>query len=171
MRIEIVGRKYDVSSHLDDVIRHKIDKQLGHYFSDEDTARVVCKEEHGKCKMELTIVIGSTTLRAEETSDNMYNNVDVVVPKVERQMRKYRTKLNKNLRNKIEVAPTEEPEPMPALVRTKHYKLQSMSVEDALFQLELLDNDFYLFLNAATGLVSLVYKRKDGDMGMIEGEF
>ena len=170
MRIEIVGRKYDVSAHLDGVIRHKIDKQLGHYFSDDDTARVVCKEEHGKCKMELTIVVGSTTLRAEETSDNMYNNVDVVVPKVERQMRKYRTKLNKNLRNTIEVNEA-EPEAMPALVRTKHYKLQSMSVEDALFQMEMLDNDFYLFLNVETGLVSLVYKRKDGDVGMIEGEF
>lgn len=171
MRIEIVGRKYDVSAHLDDVIRHKIDKQLGHYFSDEDVARVVCKEEHGKCKMELTISLGSTTLRAEETSDNMYNNVDVVVPKVERQMRKYRTKLNKNLREKIEVPAEAEPEVMPTLVRTKHYKLQSMSVEEALFQMEMLDNNFYLFLNAETGLVSLVYKRQDGNVGMIEGEF
>ena len=171
MRIEIVGRKYDVSAHLEDVIRHKIDKQLGHYFSDEDTARVVCREEHGKCKMELTIVVGSTTLRAEEISDNMYNNVDVVVPKVERQMRKYRTKLNKNLRDKIEVAAVEEAEEKPVLVRTKHYKLQSMSVEDAQFQMEVLDNDFYLFINSETGLVSLVYKRKDGNVGMIEGEF
>lgn len=170
MRIEIIGRKYDVSAHLEEVIRHKIEKQLGHYFSDDDTARVVCKEEHGKCKMELTIVVGSTTLRAEETSDNMYNNVDVVVPKVERQMRKYRTKLNKNLRNKIEVV-EQEPEQAPTLVRTKHYKLQSMNVEDALFQMEMLDNDFYLFVNAESGLVSLVYKRKDGDVGMIEGEF
>ncbi len=171
MRIEIVGRKYDVSAHLDEVIRHKIDKQLGHYFSDDDTARVVCREEHGKCKMELTIVLGSTTLRAEETSDNMYNNVDVVVPKVERQMRKYRTKLNKNLREKIEVSPEAEVEAVPSLVRTKHYRLQSMSVEDALFQMEMLDNDFYLFLNSETGLVSVVYKRKDGDVGLIEGEF
>jgi len=171
MRIEIIGRKYDVTPHLEDVIRHKIDKQLGHYFSDEDTARVVCKEEHGKCKMELTIVVGSTTLRAEETSDNMYNNIDVVVPKVERQMRKYRTKLNKNLRNTIEVPEVEEPEQAPSLVRTKHYKLQSMSVEDAIFQMDVLDNNFYLFLNSETGLVSLVYKRQDGDYGMIEGEF
>lgn len=171
MRIEIIGRKYDVSAHLEDVIRHKIDKQLGHYFSDDDTARVVCKEEHGKCKMELTIVVGGTTLRAEETSDNMYNNVDVVVPKVERQMRKYRTKLSKNLREKIEVPETAPQEEMPTLVRTKHYKLQSMSVDDALFQMEMLDNDFYMFLNSETGLVSLVYKRKDGNVGMIEGEF
>lgn len=170
MRIEIIGRKYDVSQHLDDVIRHKIDKQLGHYFSDDDTARVVCREEHGKCKMELTIAIAGATLRAEELSDNMYNNVDVVVPKVERQMRKYRTKLSKNLREKIEVSEVEA-EAKPTLVRTKHYKLQAMSVEDALFQMEMLDNNFYLFLNSETGLVSLVYKRTDGNVGMIEGEF
>ena len=170
MRIEIVGRKYDVSQHLDEVIRHKIEKQLGHYFSDDDIARVVCKEEHGKCKMELTIIVGGTTLRAEEVSDNMYNNVDVVVPKVERQMRKYRTRLSKSLRDTIEV-PEEEVEKAPSLVRTKHYKLQSMSVEDALFHMEMLDNDFYLFINAETGLVSVVYRRKDGDVGLIEGEF
>lgn len=132
MRIEIIGRKYEVSNKLEDVINRKIEKQLGHYFSDDDVARVVCKDEHGKLKMELTIVIGNSILRAEETSDNMYNNIDVVVPKVERQMRKYRTKLQKHLRETIDAPEASEEAPhMPTLVRTKRYNIQRLSVEDA----------------------------------------
>ena len=169
MRIEIIGRKYDVSARLLDVITAKITRQLEHYFTDSDTARVVCKEEHGKCKMELTINVGDTILPAEETSDNMYNNVDVVIPKVERQMRKYRTKLNKHLHDTIEAPDaTEEAPKIPALVRTKRYKVQRMSVEDAIFQLDVIDNDFFIFVNAETDLVSVAYKREDGDVGLIE---
>lgn len=166
MRIEIIGRKYDVSNKLDDIIRKKIDKQLGHYFTEDDTARVVCKEEHGKCKMELTINLGDSILRAEETSDNMYNNVDVVVPKVERQMRKYRTKINKHLRETIETADPNEV--APTLVRTKRYAIQSMSVDEAIEQLDMIDNSFYIFVNAATDEVNVMYRRKDGDVGVIE---
>ncbi len=166
MRIEIIGRKYDVSNKLDDIIRKKIDKQLGHYFTEDDTARVVCKEEHGKCKMELTINLGDSILRAEETSDNMYNNVDVVVPKVERQMRKYRTKINKHLRETIEAADPNES--APTLVRTKRYAIQSMSVDEAIEQLDMIDNSFYIFVNAATDEVNVMYRRKDGDVGVIE---
>ena len=171
MRIEITGRKYDVGTKLDNLIRAKIDKQIGRYFGDDDVARVVCKMENGKYKMELTILVGGTILRAENTADDMYTNIDVVVPKVERQMRKYRTKLSKNLRDTIEVAQEIEQEPKAALVKTKHYKLASMSVEDALFHMDVIDNSFYIFLNEQTGLVSVVYKRADGDVGMIEAEY
>ena len=171
MRIEITGRKYDVGTKLENLIRSKIDKHIGRYFGDDDVARVVCKMENGKYKMELTIMVGGTILRAENTADDMYTNIDVVVPKVERQMRKYRTKLSKNLRETIELPAEEEGDAKPAtLVRTKHYKLTPMSVEDALFQLDVIDNSFYVFLNDATGLVSIVYKRQDGDFGLIEAE-
>ena len=99
MRIEITGLKYDVGKNLEEILNKKIEKQLGRYFGDSNVARVVCKEEHGKYKMELTIIVGDTVLRAENANSNsMYDNVDVVIPKVERQMRKYRTKLSKKLR-------------------------------------------------------------------------
>ena len=170
MRIEITGRKYDVGTKLENLIRSKIDKHIGRYFGDDDVARVVCKMENGKYKMELTIMVGGTILRAENTADDMYTNIDVVVPKVERQMRKYRTKLSKNLRETIDAPVEETLEAKASLVRTKHYKLSSMSVEDALFQMDIIDNSFYIFINQDTGLVSVVYKRQDGDVGMIETE-
>ena len=171
MRIEITGRKYDVGTKLENLINAKIDKQIGRYFGEDDVARVVCKMENGKYKMELTIVVGGTILRAENTAEDMYTNIDVVVPKVERQMRKYRTKLNKNLRETIDMSEAVEEAKPASLVRTKHYKLSTLSVEDALFQMDMVDNSFYIFLNEATGLVSVVYKRRDGDVGMIEAEY
>ena len=167
MRIEIIGRKYDVSDKLHEVISKKIEKHLGHYFTDENTARVVCKEEHGKCKMELTINLGDSILRAENTADTMYDNIDIVVPKVERQMRKYRTKLVKHLRETID-APQEAEEKIPSLVRTKRYNIQKLSIEDAIFQLDVIDSNFFIFINKENDMVSVAYKRDDGDVGVIE---
>ena len=168
MRIEIIGRKYDVSDKLHDVISKKIEKHLGHYFTDENTARVVCKEDHGKCKMELTINLGDSILRAENTADTMYDNIDIVVPKVERQMRKYRTKISKHLRETIDAPEEASEERIPELVRTKRYKIQKMSIEDAMFQLDVIDSNFFIFINKENDMVTVAYKRDDGDVGIIE---
>ena len=171
MRIEIKGLKYDVGKNLEELIEKKIDKQLGRYFGDSDIARVVCKEEHGKFKMELTIVVGDTVLRAENVNDkDMYTNVDVVVPKVERQMRKYRTKLSKKLRDNGEALAesSQEESKKEELVKKKRYVLHPMSVEEAIFQLNVMDHSFYIFANEETGETNVVYRRDDGDIGLIE---
>lgn len=170
MRIEITGLKYDVGKNLEELLDKKIDKQLGRYFGDSNVARVVCKEEHGKYKMELTIIVGDTVLRAENSNANsMYDNIDVVIPKVERQMRKYRTKLSKKLRessdkflDQVEEVKNEE------LVKRKKYNLLPMSVEEAIFQLNVMDHSFYIFQNEETGDVNVVYRRDDDDIGLIE---
>ncbi len=173
MRVEIVGKKYSVSNKLEDIINKKIDKQLSRYFKESDIARVVCKEDHGMFIMELTISVGDAVIRAEVSSDNMYSNVDLVVPKVERQMRKYRTKWDRKLREgAFDFAPeseaAEQTDKVPQLVKTKKYVLQKMSVEDAIFQLDMVDNDFYIFINDATENVNVIYKRRDKDVGLIE---
>ncbi len=175
MRVEIIGKHYSVSDKLEDIIHRKIDKQLSRYFKDSDVARVVCKEDHGMNIMELTIVLGDSIIRAEVDSDNMYGNVDIVVPKVERQMRKYRTKLDRKLREGAfdhpESGEAQTTERIPELVRTKKFALKKMSVEDAIFQLDMVDNDFYIFLNEETSSVNVVYKRRDKDVGLIEAEY
>ncbi|MBP5610409.1 MAG: ribosome-associated translation inhibitor RaiA, partial [Clostridia bacterium] len=95
MKIDIVGKNYSVSDKLDDIIRKKA-QRLDRFFSDDVTARVVCKEEHkGRYTLELTIIVNGTVIRSEETSDNMYSNIDIVVPKIDRQIRKHRTRLTK----------------------------------------------------------------------------
>ncbi len=176
MRVEIVGKHYSVSDKLEDIINKKIDKQLSRYFKESDIARVVCKEDHGMNIMELTIVLGDSIIRAEVASDNMYGNIDLVVPKVERQMRKYRTKWDRKLREgafdyNVGEEPQGSSEKIPELVRTKKFALQRMSVEDAIFQLDMVDNDFYIFLNDQTGNVNVIYKRRDKDVGLIEAEY
>lgn len=179
MRIEIVGKKYDIGKNLEELIVKKVEKQIARYFKDNDVCRVVCKEEHGKFKMEMTIVVGDTVLRAENSASVMYDNIDVVVPKIERQMRKLRTKYKKNFRDTIEVeteaheeaieAPAQEAEENDLhIVRTKRYSLRPMSIEDAVFALDMVNHSFFVFENADTKEVNIVYKRYDGGLGIIE---
>ena len=178
MRIEIVGKKYDVGQNLEKLLVQKIDKQISRYFKDSDVCRVVCKEEHGKFKMEMTIVVGGTVLRAENSSAVMYDNIDVVVPKIERQVRKLRTKNNKNLRDTMEYRPPVDETPATMaeveeehtldIVRTKRYSLRPMSIEDASFALEMVNHSFFVFINDKTREVNILYKRNDGGLGIIE---
>ncbi len=170
MRIEITGKKYQVSDHLESVINSKLAK-LDRYFNDDIIAKVVCREEHGKAKMELTIPFGNNIIRCEEVGETMYHIIDTIVPKVERQIRKHRTKLEKRIREgafDIVERDARDEEPAPTVVRKKRFELLPMTEEEAVLQLELVDNDFFVFLNAEDNLVNVAYKRKDGNVGIIE---
>ncbi|MBP5404481.1 MAG: ribosome-associated translation inhibitor RaiA [Clostridia bacterium] len=181
MRIDIVGKNYTVSDRLDDIIRRKAER-LDRFFSDDVTARVVCKEEHkGRFTLEITIIVDGVVIRSEETSDNMYNNIDVVVPKIDRQIRKHRTRLTKKFKDSvfnfqvaeaeaIELNDTQEAE-VPSIVKTKKFELQPMSVEEAIEQMDLLENKFFVYLNPESGKVNIVYRRYDKTVGLIQPEY
>ena len=181
MKIDIVGKNYTVSDKLEEIIRKKA-QRLDRFFSDDVTARVVCKEEHkGRFTLEVTIIVDGIVIRSEETSDNMYSNIDVVIPKIDRQIRKHRTRLNKTFKNSIfnfQVAEAEAIEmreeadtPAPAIVKTKKFELMPMSVEEAIEQMELLENKFFVYLNPTTGKVNIVYRRYDETIGLIEPQY
>ncbi|HAE88396.1 MAG TPA: ribosome-associated translation inhibitor RaiA [Clostridiales bacterium] len=181
MKIDIVGKNYSVSDKLDDIIRKKA-QRLDRFFSDDVTARVVCKEEHkGRFTLEVTIIANGAVIRSEETSDNMYNNIDIVIPKIDRQIRKHRTRLNKTFKDTIfnfhaaeaeaiELNDTKEEE-IPAIVKTKKFELLPMSVEEAIEQMDLLENKFFVYLNPTTGKVNIVYRRYDKTVGLIEPQY
>ena len=181
MRIDIVGINYNVSPRLDEIIRKKAER-LDRFFSDDITARVVCKEEHkGRFTMELTIIVDGVVIRSEETGDNMYSNIDVIVPKIDRQIRKYRTKLSKKFKDSVfnfraaeeealEMHDTQEAE-APVIVKTKKFELQPMSIEEAIDQMELLENKFFVYLNPVSGKVNIVYRRYDKTIGLIEPKY
>jgi len=181
MRIDIVGKNYTVSDRLDEIIRKKAER-LNRFFSDDVTARVVCKEEHkDRFTLELTIIVDGVVIRSEETSDNMYSNIDLVVPKIDRQIRKYRTKLTKKFKDSvfnfraaeqeaIEMNDTVEAE-TPSIVKTKKFELQPMSVDEAIEQMDLLENKFFVYLNPTSGKVNIVYRRYDKTIGLIEPEY
>ena len=152
------------------------------FFSDDVTARVVCKEEHkGRYTLEVTIIVDGAVIRSEETSDNMYSNIDVVIPKIDRQIRKHRTRLNKKIKDSyfnfsaaeaeaIEMSDPQEAE-IPVIVKTKKFELLPMSVEEAIEQMDLLENKFFVYLNPTTGKVNIVYRRYDDTIGLIEPQY
>ena len=173
MKVEITGRKFEVGEKLQNVIRKKLAK-FDKYFDDDTVATVVCKADNGgKQLMELTIRLkDSSVLRVETQSDNMYDNIDDLLPKIERQIRKHKTRLEKKLREGAYQDEEEVQEDLSeVIVRSKTFTLETITPEDAIEELDLVSNSFYVFLNEKTGKVAVVYRRKEGGFGQIDFEY
>lgn len=168
MRIEILGKNYTPSDKLKDIINKKMQK-LDKYFVAAD-AKIVCAVVRtNKSQLEITIRFDNNMLRAEVNGDNFYDLVDVAIPKLERQIRKHRTKLEKRLKqDAFSMEYLEEDTMTPELVKTKSFALTSMSIADAEMQLDMLDHDFYVFTNEKSGMVNIIYRRQDGDNGLLD---
>ncbi|EXJ23673.1 Ribosomal subunit interface protein [Alkalibacterium sp. AK22] len=170
-------------------IREYVEKKVGKiekYFNDvpEANAHVNLKTYSDKtAKVEVTIPLPYVVLRAEETSPDLYGSVDLVVDKLERQMRKYKTKINrKNRRTQgvevpqpvdqdlwADLKEDDESEELGAsIVRTKRLSLKPMDAEEAVLQMDMLGHNFFIFEDADTNGTSIVYRRKDGKYGLIE---
>ncbi len=176
MRIEIRGDKVAVT----EAIRDYIEEKLGHldqYFEhkEEIKAYVVIRVRNGEEIFEVTIPTPKFTLRVETSHKDLYAAIDLSIDKLERQIRKYKTKMKKKFKDtlKYEILMQEqetEEEIETDIVKRKTIALKPMDEEEAILQLELTDHDFYIFKNADTDTISVVYKRKDGHYGMIDTE-
>src|SRR5699024_4637663 len=125
--------------------------------------------------IEITINLPRTILRAEESSDDMYASIDKAVDVLERQIRKYKTRLQKKYQDNQtirfeNVMPLQEEKDdgKPKIVRRKRFNLKPMYNEEAILQMELLGHNFFVYIDAETDMVNIIYKRKDGDYGLIE---
>ena len=172
MEIEINSKNYDVSEKLKDIIEKKVAK-LDKYFNEDAVAKVLCKKEGMYNKLELTVRSKGLFYRAEVTGENMYENIDQALPKVERQIVKYGdkffTRLKKDSLNKDYLFFEELPEMKKLeVVKKKTFELEPISVEDAKVFLDTIDNNFYVFLNRETNNVNIIYRRNDGNLGLIE---
>ncbi len=172
MKIEINSKNYNVSEKLKDIIEKKVGK-LDKYFNDDAVAKVNCKMEGSICKLELTVRSRGLFYRAEVTGDNMYENIDLALPKVEKQIVKYGdkfyTRLKRDSLNKDYLFFDELPIfKKPEVVKRKQFELEPITVEDAKIFLETIDNNFYIFMNRETGKVNVLYRRNDGNLGLIE---
>lgn len=175
MKIEWTSRNYEISEHLKKITEQKFAK-LDKYFSDPASVKVSFKKQANSLTTEAMLDYHGKFVRATATSDNFYDNLDEVLPKIEGQIRKYRTRFDKSNKvsaykeaNVFEKSATYEKEKN-SVIKQKKFKLEPMTVEEAIAEMDLLGHSFYVFLEAKTQSVQVIYKRNDGDLGLIEPE-
>jgi putative sigma-54 modulation protein len=184
VNLALRGRNIEVTPALRAYVARKLER-LDKYFDQDLTAQVAMSVEKGRHIVEMTIPIDSLLLRGEEETEDMYASVDLAVDKLERQIHKLKTRLHRKLRrdDTLRVAglrsgdvperPAEESpgagdEEEPRVVRTKRFALKPMTVDEAIVHMELLGHDFFVFRNAETEQVNVVYRRRSGNYGLIE---
>ncbi|MEG0450247.1 MAG: ribosome-associated translation inhibitor RaiA [Lysinibacillus sp.] len=179
LNFNIRGENIEVTPAIREFVESKIDK-IERYFNEDFTANanVNLKVYNDKqTKVEVTIPMKNLTLRAEERHHDMYAAVDLIVDKLERQIRKHKTKVNRKFREREGVgiyfattqtggAVTEEEEF--DIVRTKQFDLKPMDQDEAVLQMNMLGHDFYIYTDADSNGTHIVYKRRDGKYGLIE---
>ena len=178
-RYNVRGENIEVTAAIREYAEKKLSK-LERFFDNvpEATAHVNLKVYTDKtAKVEVTIPLPYLVLRAEETSIDLYGSIDLVVDKLERQVRKYKTKINRKSRKKG-FAPTSSPSMIEEdlddnsgqleIVRTKRISLKPMDSEEAVLQMNMLGHNFFIFEDSETNGTSIVYRRKDGKFGLIE---
>lgn len=175
MNLVISGKNLDITEGLRSAIEEKIGK-LERYFTDSTEVHVTLSTEKNRQKIEITIPMKGSIIRAEEVSSDMYVSIDLVEEVIERQLRKYKNKLIDKAQNAAhlnqefideEVYEDEEIE----IIRSKKFAMKPMDPEEACVQMELLGHNFFVFRNSETEEVNVVYKRKGNTYGLIEPEF
>ena len=173
MRFNIHGKNIDVTDAIRDYVESKIGK-LDKYFKDDVLECTVNLRVRGKDQIvEVTIPANRVVLRAEEKHSDLYAAIDLVSDKLERQIRKNKTKARKNLKqtivfNDFEVLESEDVDD--SIVKRKVIDTKPMSEEEAILQMELIGHDFFLFKNGKTDAFCVVYKRKDTGYGILEAK-
>ena len=176
MNFIISGKNINVTPGLKASIEQKLGK-LERYFTPETDIIVTLSVEKERQKIEVTIPVKGTIIRSEQVSDDMYVSIDLVEEVIERQLRKYKNKLIDKHQEGGSFQPEFVEQPEDAgdaeikIIRTKRFGIKPMFPEDACVQMELLGHNFFVFCNAETDEVNVVYKRKDNTYGLIEPEF
>ncbi len=173
MKLEIVTKNYHVTDRLEQILVSKT-RRLDKYFPDSNTpCKIVLTDQGRSCKMEIAINYHGNYIRAEVSGDTMYYNIDTCLPKIERQIIKHRDKLSKSHKmpevpNEFEFVSDVEPRGQLEITKVKSFEVTRMTPEEAVENLEMLDHDFYVFVNDANDNVEIVYRRKDGTIGLLQ---
>ena len=175
MKFVIVGKGMEVTDNLRKAVTDKLGK-LERYFTPDTEVHVTMSVEKERQKIEVTIPVKGNIIRSEQVSNDMYVSIDLVEEVIERQLRKYKEKIIAKHQNggsfkrefiEYDSDPLEEVR----IVRTKQFDMKPMYPEDACVQMELIGHSFYVFCNAETEEINVVYKRKGNTYGLIEPDF
>lgn len=179
MKVTVIAKNIELTPALKEMVEKKISK-LEKYFGPNVEARATLSVQKNRQRVEVTIPFNGVILRGEEVTDDMYKSIDLVEEKLVRQIRKQRTKLSRknnsgSLRypefNSLEFKNEDTDEDTSRIVKTKSFNVKPMSAYEAVLQMELLGHSFFVYQDADTNNVSVVYKRKDGNYGLIEPEY
>ena len=174
MKYIITGKNIEITAGLKAAVEEKLGK-LDKYFAPDTEIIVTMSVEKDRQKIEVTIPMKGHIIRSEQTSTDMYVSIDLVEEIIERQLKRYRTKLTTQEQNAaafsdLFLSEEYEENEGPQIVRSKKFGLKPMDPEEACLQMELLGHAFYVFRNCDTDEVNVVYKRKNGTFGLIEPE-
>lgn len=179
MQVNVRGKNLEVTPALREYVEKKLSR-IGKHFDEELGAHVNLCVERNLHKVEVTVTVGALILRGQESSDDMYGSVDLVIDKLERQVRKFKTRVYRKQRrvaaagaeeSAVLLAEPELDEPEGHVVKSKRFAVKPMSTEDAIIQMELLSHDFFVFRSAETEAICVLYRRKDGNYGLLEPEY
>ncbi|HHG7831310.1 TPA: ribosome-associated translation inhibitor RaiA [Streptococcus pneumoniae] len=177
IKYSIRGENLEVTEAIRDYVVSKLEK-IEKYFQPEQEldARINLKVYREKtAKVEVTIPLGSITLRAEDVSQDMYGSIDLVTDKIERQIRKNKTKIERKNKNKVAIgqlftdALVEDSNIVQSkVVRSKQIDLKPMDLEEAILQMDLLGHDFFIYVDVEDQTTNVIYRREDGEIGLLE---
>lgn len=176
MKITLRGKNIEITEAIEEKVSEKLSK-LDKYFivSENVEAKVLARTYPYGQKIEVTIPTEYVLLRAEVVDQDLYNAIDLVIDKLEGQIRKYKTRLNRKSKdnklafNLASIEPLEDEEE-DVLVKTKTITPKPMDMEEAIMQMELIGHSFFVYRDTETDAISIVYRRNDGDYGLIETE-
>ena len=175
MKFVISGKNIEVTQGLKNAVEDKLGK-LERYFTSDTEIMVTLSVEKERQKIEVTIPVKGNIIRSEQVSSDMYVSIDLVEEIIERQLRKYKNKIidkkqSAGFQPEFVEKDYEEDTNEIKIIRTKKFGIKPMYPEDACVQMELLGHNFFVFLNAETEEVNVVYKRKGNTYGLIEPDF
>lgn len=170
MKYEVFGKNLKVTDGMREAVANALQK-FNTYFPKDAKAVVKMSVVHEEHICEITVPYCGAIVRVEQASDDMYTSIKLAAEKLARRMRKHKTKIEKMWKNSEDVEyniPSAEEEREMKVVKTKHFELKPMDVEEAILQMQMLGHSFYVYIDDETESVCVIYARKDGDIGLIE---
>lgn len=173
MQVAVRGKNIEITAALRDYLEKKLGK-IEKFIDQPMNAQAKLFVERGRHIVEITVNMNGLILRAEESNNDMYASIDLATDKLEKQVLKYRARVRRHAGvPAVPAAPVaEEPADKEGrVVKTKRFEVKPLTVEEAAMQMDLLSHDFFVFVNSETHRVNVVYRRKDGDYGLLEPDY
>ena len=171
MKVVIAAKKLNISQAFTDYAEQKLNAKLDRFFPEEAEAKITLAERREQIILELTVKYNGIIYRAEQSAKDKNDALDVTIDRIIRQIRKQKTKIEKNLRAGAFAGLEPEPEEKDyEVIRYKKFAMKPMTVDEAILQMNLLGHEFFMFKNAETGVVNVVYRREEGNYSVLVPE-